>query len=183
VSFLLSIFLLTGGTDLATLDAKREEIRPLLNALAIVESNNSDAAVGDNGRAIGRYQIWEIYWRDAVAFAPYLKGEYQDVRSKDYAERIITAYLLRYARDAVECKDFERLARIHNGGPKGYKKKATLKYWNRVEENIRGPATDPILWDLLRILEAPKIALMDRNSRGGRLGPGTGTYVRHQTVT
>lgn len=148
MSFLLTIFLSVGGTDLATLDVKREEIRPLLNALAVVESNNNDAAVGDNGRAIGRYQIWEIYWHDAVEFCPSLKGEYQDVRSKDYAERIITAYLLRYARDAVECKDFEQLARIHNGGPKGHKKKATLKYWNRVRENLEVPKRRFIYWKI-----------------------------------
>jgi len=135
-----------GGTDLATLDVKREEIRPLLNALAVVESNNNDAAVGDNGRAIGRYQIWEIYWHDAVEFCPSLKGEYKDVTQKEYAERVITAYLLRYAKDSVENKDYEKLARIHNGGPKGYKKKATLKYWDRVEEKLNERVPCNMIW-------------------------------------
>ena len=143
---LLSIFLLVGGPSLASLDAKREEMRPLLNALAVVESNNNDMAVGDNGRAIGRFQIWEIYWHDAVAFAPCIKGEYKDVTDKDYAERIITAYLLRYAKESVESKDFERLARIHNGGPKGYKKKATLKYWNRVEKELDERVPYNMIW-------------------------------------
>jgi hypothetical protein len=145
---LLSIFLLVGGTDLATLDAKRQEIRPLLNALAVVESNNNDNAVGDSGKAIGRYQIWEIYWHDAVEFCPSLKGEYQDVKSQEYAERVIVAYLLRYAKGAVDSKDYERLARIHTGGPKGDKKKATLKYWNRVSENLEVPKRRFMYWKI-----------------------------------
>jgi len=143
---LLSIFLLVGGTDLAKLDAKREEIRPLLNALAVVESNNNDDAVGDSGKAIGRYQIWKTYWRDAIKFCPSIKGKYQDVRNKEYAERIITAYLLRYAKGAVDRKDFEQLARMHNGGPKGYKKKATLKYWNRVEKELDERVPYNMIW-------------------------------------
>ena len=148
MSFLLTIFLSVGGTDLTTLDVKREEIRPLLNALAVVESNNNDDAIGDAGKAIGRYQIWEIYWHDALEFCPSLKGEYQDVKSQEYAERVITAYLMRYAKGAVESKDFERLARIHNGGPKGYKKKATLKYWNRVRKNLEVPKRRFIYWKI-----------------------------------
>ena len=143
---LLSIFLLVGGPSLATLDAKREDIRPLLNALAVVESNNNDNAIGDGGKAIGRYQIWEVYWHDAVEFCPSLKGEYQDVKSQEYAERIIVAYLLRYAKGAVDCKDFEQLARMHNGGPKGYKKKATLKYWNRVEKELDERVPCNMIW-------------------------------------
>jgi hypothetical protein len=30
----------------------------------------------------------------------------------------------------------EVLARIHNGGPKGYKKTATVKYWNKVKKEL-----------------------------------------------
>ena len=28
----------------------------------------------------------------------------------------------------------EKIARIHNGGPKGYKKRATKAYWKKVEK-------------------------------------------------
>lgn len=115
------------------LDEYRNQLRPLLDALATVESNNNDDAVGDAGKALGRYQIWEIYWQDAVEKCPDLsRAGYECVKDKVYAERILVAYMLRYAKKAIEDKDFEKLSRIHNGGPKGHKKKATLPYWNKV---------------------------------------------------
>ena len=106
-----------------------------LQAIGQVESNNKDDAVGDNGNAIGRYQIWKIYWQDAVDFDPSIGGKYEDVTDPVYAEKIVRAYLRRYAtkRRLGHEPTFEDMARIHNGGPNGYKKDATIKYWNKVE--------------------------------------------------
>jgi len=101
-------------------------------ALAQVESNHNDDAVGDGGNAIGRYQVWRVYWIDATEFSG-IGGKYEDVKGKAYAERIIEAYMQRYAREAWAAKDWETLARIHNGGPRGHKKKATEKYWQKVK--------------------------------------------------
>ena len=42
--------------------------RELLDAICQVESNCNPDAVGDNGNAIGAYQIWYDYWYDAVTF-------------------------------------------------------------------------------------------------------------------
>jgi len=116
----------------ATLDYHRNVLRDFLDAVATVESNNNDNAIGDAGKAIGRYQIWQVYWQDAVEYAPSLGGKYSDCTNKDYAERVMVAYLLRYGKSAVESKDYEKLARIHNGGPRGYRKVATIPYWNKV---------------------------------------------------
>ena len=102
-------------------------------ALAQVESNHNDDAVGDGGNAIGRYQVWRVYWIDATEFSG-IGGKYEDVKDKAYAERIIEAYMQRYARKAWAAKDWETVARIHNGGPRGHKKKATEKYWQKVKE-------------------------------------------------
>ena len=33
----------------------------LLNAISTVESNNDDKAIGDSGKAVGRFQIWKTY--------------------------------------------------------------------------------------------------------------------------
>ena len=101
-------------------------------ALAEVESNHNDDAVGDGGNAIGRYQVWRVYWIDATEFSG-IGGKYEDVKDKAYAERIIEAYMQRYAREAWAAKDWETLARIHNGGPRGHKKKATVPYWQKVK--------------------------------------------------
>ena len=112
----------------------------LLSAICKVESNCEEDAVGDNGNAIGPYQIWEIYWKDAVEFNPSLRKNhtYEDCTNKEYAEQIVLAYWQRYAtekRIGRPVTDEDR-ARIHNGGPNGYKKKATLKYWKKVQKEL-----------------------------------------------
>ena len=133
------ILALASGPSVQRLDELRSDLRPFLDAIATVESRNNDHAVGDNGRAIGRYQIWQVYWQDAYVYAPTIKGTYQDVKSQEYAERVMVAYFLRYAKSAVIEHDYEKLARIHNGGPNGHKKRATLPYWNRVRASYICP--------------------------------------------
>ena len=108
----------------------------LLEALCKVESNCDPDAVGDGGKAIGPYQIWEVYWLDAVEFDPDLGGSYHDCLNKEYAEKVVRAYWARYANErrlGRPVTDEDR-ARIHNGGPNGHKKKATLKYWKKVKD-------------------------------------------------
>jgi hypothetical protein len=114
------------------IDAYRKELRPLLDAIRQVESGGNDEATGDGGNAIGAYQIWIAYWSDAVEWVPDLKGEYEGCRARWYAERIMIAYWHRYARRALIDGDYEKLARVHNGGPKGHLKQATEKYWDKV---------------------------------------------------
>lgn len=137
LSLMAAIIFSAKAMALNDLDTKREQLRPFLNALAYVESNNNDDAVGDNGKAIGRYQIWNVYWKDAVAKNWVLKGDYVRVKDRIYAERVIVAYLTRFAPDAVATNDYETLARTHNGGPNGPKKKATLRYWSRIKYALR----------------------------------------------
>jgi hypothetical protein len=107
-----------------------KQTREFLNALLQVESQGNDKAVGDHGNAIGAYQIWRNYWRDAVEYDKTIGGKYEDCFTRKYAERVVVAYLNRYA---PEDASWETLARIHNGGPKGYKIKATAEYWEKVK--------------------------------------------------
>ena len=105
----------------------------LLEAIKQVESRGNPNAVGDNGRAIGPFQIWKSYWQDAVEHDKNIGGRYEDCKNEDYARRIVLAYWDRYApADATD----EQLARLHNGGPKGHKLKATLKYWAKVKKEL-----------------------------------------------
>jgi len=133
---LLASTMCAQAISLRDLDKARASLRPFLDALAQVESSGKDDAVGDNGKAIGRMQIWEIYWKDAMAKCPKIGGSYQDCTTKTYAERIVVAYLLRYAPNAVASKDWQTLARIHNGGPKGATKAATRGYWVKVRKAL-----------------------------------------------
>lgn len=107
-----------------------DPLRPFLNALMQVESGGDCQAVGDGGRSRGPYQIGVAYWEDA------------GLREIDYhvwvndpsaCERVMFAYWNRYARKALSELDFETLARVHNGGPRGAGKESTKPYWRRVE--------------------------------------------------
>jgi soluble lytic murein transglycosylase-like protein len=101
-----------------------------------VESGGNSFAIGDAGKALGALQIHKAYWQDAVNYDRTIGGKYQDCTNKVYSIKIMTAYLNRYAKKAIENKDFETLARIHNGGLHGAKNPATLKYWHKIQKQI-----------------------------------------------
>jgi len=100
----------------------------LLAAIKQVESGGNPNAVGDQGKALGAFQIWECYWQDSK-----ISGCYQDCKDPKYAEYVVRAYLARYAPKG-KTVTLEMLARIHNGGPRGYLKPATLKYWLKIQK-------------------------------------------------
>ena len=108
--------------------------RELLDAIRRVESGDrDDVPDGDDGLAIGPYQIHRVYWQDAVAFRPELDGSYQDCRRRAYAEAVIEAYMQKWVPDAWIRVDAEVVARTHNGGPLGAQRDSTLRYWQKVQ--------------------------------------------------
>lgn len=109
----------------------------ILAAIRFVESGDRpDPPDGDDGRAIGPYQIHEGYWRDATAFRKDLGGSYQHCRDPRYAERILAAYMEHYVPHAWAIGDAETIARTHNGGPTGPTRKETERYWQRVRARL-----------------------------------------------
>ena len=133
---LLSMILLATPCFAQTYTPQQEA---LLDALIQVESSGRDDAVGDGGKAIGCLQIWQPYWYDATEFSG-IGGSYKDCYNRAYAKRIVDAYMKRYAREAwtnPKKFDAEKCARIHNGGPKGHTKKATEKYWKKVDKLLK----------------------------------------------
>lgn len=104
-------------------------------AIAMVESGgfkNPENAVGDNGRALGIYQLHRDYVIDAMKIDRSIKGTYEDIALDPVRSKLcVIAYLKHYG---IKCgiKDSYRLARIHNGGPRGYLKDSTAKYADRV---------------------------------------------------
>ena len=131
-------WMLSGTQTLAAVETwDRSEI---LDAIRFVESGDrDDVPDGDDGKAIGPYQIHNVYWLDATEFAPQLGGTYQDCRQRGYAEQVIDAYMQRHAATAWEIGDGQTIARIHNGGPTGNTKNATLGYWQRVRRRLPAP--------------------------------------------
>ena len=108
------------------------ELDRLIPALIRVESGGEYRAIGDHGKAYGQLQIRPEYLRDGnrLAGTRYTHAEMFDpVKS----ERIVRAYLTHYARG----KGIEAAAMIHNGGPSGDKKPATVKYWNKIRKELK----------------------------------------------
>jgi hypothetical protein len=107
----------------------------ILDAIRQVETGGCKDpanAVGDGGRAIGPFQIHQSYWQDAIEYDPSIGGVYADCKSEEYARRVVLAYMSRYCKVWTDAN----VARIHNGGPAGHKRKATLGYWSKVQKHL-----------------------------------------------
>lgn len=115
-------------------NARMEIDQTFLDAIAAVETNGNDAAINFAEDAHGRYQIRRAYLADgnAALGTRYTLAEMHD---PDKAARIVTAYLTRYGRALERRTGHEAtaadLARIHNGGPRGAKRYATVDYSTR----------------------------------------------------
>ncbi len=115
----------------------RPPVRPLLDAIRQVESGGrTGLIVGDEGRSLGPYQIQRPYWQDSG-----VRGRYADVQIPAYAEKVMIAYWERHCPEALNRGDWATLARVHNGGPDGYRNPATLKYWRKVSVALGSEAS------------------------------------------
>ena len=119
-----------------------------LAAIRLVETggtaNEGRGAIGDGGRAIGPFQIHRVYHIDAAERDRTLV-EYSDcLYGSAYSKRVVESYMTRYARAETErllegrgtLADVERIARIHNGGPRGDRKSSTVRYWRKVRQEL-----------------------------------------------
>lgn len=97
-------------------------------ALHLVEtSGRTGPILGDNGRALGPLQIHRGYHADSK-----IAGDYSRCADLAYSRRVVAAYLKIYAPTAWANGDVHTLARVHNGGPNGARKSATLNYAGKV---------------------------------------------------
>lgn len=119
----------------------------VLDALRLVETGGMKAegrhAIGDGGRAIGPYQIHRGYWADAK-----LGGAHEDCRDPAYARRVVVSYWKRFAPDALARVDAETLARVHNGGPDGFRQDCTLGFWKKVQRQMNATRAQHALEDV-----------------------------------
>ena len=113
----------------------RHTLDAILAAIRCTESGGQAQdgrdALGDGGRALGPYQIHRAYFVDSG-----IEGTYADCRDEAFSRRVVIAYWKRWCPEALEQRDAEVLARIHNGGPNGARKDKTLAYWRRVERRL-----------------------------------------------
>jgi hypothetical protein len=107
--------------------ADSDDIEQLLDVIAQVESENHSDAVGDGGHARGMYQLHRRYWQDGTRILK-VKWNYSLAFKAEKSRRVVKAYLLHYGKG----KSLLDMARIHNGGPNGHKKNATLPYARKI---------------------------------------------------
>lgn len=107
-------------------------------ALRKVETGGKEGHfIGDNGKSIGPLQIQEACWKDAKVDFPY-----QDCHDFEKAKEVAIKYWKRYCLKDYENKNWEVLARIWNGGPRGHTKNATIKYWEKVKGFLNEKTND-----------------------------------------
>lgn len=111
----------------------------IYEAIAYEESRGIDCAIGDDGEALGRYQLHRIYVDDVNRIAK-TNYTYDDRLDAEKSLTMVKIYLDYYGKryTALTGKPVtdEVMARIHNGGPDGFRKQSTVEYWNRVKESM-----------------------------------------------
>jgi hypothetical protein len=109
------------------------DMEKLLDAIRQVESSGGvDKRDGDDGKAIGPYQIHRDYWTDGTKFLG-VAWPYEDAKNEIKARKVVRAYLNHYGKGL----SLEAKARIHNGGPQGHKKESTKAYWHKVRKEMQ----------------------------------------------
>ena len=120
-----------------------EENRLVL-ALIQVESGGDYDAIGDDGKALGCLQIRKCVVDDVNKHYPFHYRHklyvHDDAFCVDKATEICWLYLKYwggvYKKKTGKEPTNEVYARIWNGGPNGWKKKSTLKYWKKVKKQL-----------------------------------------------
>lgn len=105
----------------------------LLAAMIAVESGGDDTAIGDNGRSIGALQIG----RQCVIDVNRVYGSTyrwpEDCYNRAKSVEICTKYLTHYCGNRASNEVY---ARTWNGGPRGARLVATVKYWDSVRSHL-----------------------------------------------
>lgn len=109
----------------------------LIPALIQVESSGRDHVTGDNGQAIGPLQIHRVLLEDVnrIYGTTYThKDMFNRVKAVDVCKKYLTFYgsEKRLGRPPTT----EDYARIWNGGPNGWNRKATIRYWQKVKTHL-----------------------------------------------
>jgi hypothetical protein len=128
------------GLLTATAKGANRDLETFLQAVEAVESKGNPTAVGDGGRSLGAYQLSKAYCEDALhrhlARRDYVSIAFSPGKSRD----VVVRYWKRFVPLALERREWQTLARVHNGGPAGAGKRQTLPYWSRVKSEMRRPS-------------------------------------------
>jgi hypothetical protein len=109
----------------------------LLDAIEQVESKGVANAIGDNGNAVGSFQLWKIYVDEVNRIVGHRRFNYAD-RYNRAKSRQMARIFLRFWSDWHNINDDFDICRLHNGGSRGHKKEATIFYAKKVMAAMKG---------------------------------------------
>lgn len=131
----------TVNTKVTEVEAKKDSSIQLVEALIQVESRGNASAVGDKHLgtpSIGVLQIRPIMVREVNRILKKLKSnkkyKLKDRFSREKSVEMFSIWKNYYHKNS----GIEKIARCWNGGPLGYKRKATIAYWNKVKNELKG---------------------------------------------
>ena len=108
----------------------------LLLVIGTIESGLNPDAIGDNGKAYGQYQLWEIYIDD-VNRTQGTNFTHQDAFDVEKAEQIVMLYTTYWCKKRNLPLTAENICRFHNGGSGWiFKPHKTDSYWNKCKKLI-----------------------------------------------
>jgi len=125
--------------DLKIIQDSIDNINKLVEALIQVESRGNDSAIGDRhlGKpSIGVLQLRPIMVREVNRILKKQKSE-KRYKLKDRFSREKSIEMFMVWKDYHHPLDNnEKIARCWNGGPRGWKRAATKRYWTKVQNEL-----------------------------------------------
>ena len=114
----------------------------LVTALILVESRGNDSAIGDRHlvgeEAVGALQIRPVMVREVNRILKIQKSDKRyKLRDRFDREKTLEMFYI-WKNYHHQDSDFETIARNWNGGPRGYKRNSTLRYWKKVQKELDG---------------------------------------------
>jgi hypothetical protein len=137
------IFLASCATATAPLKKAMKVKDVIFSSIAWIESTHNPKAVSRDG-SVGIVQIKSVMVKEVNRICQ-MKGiekrfTLADRKNRKKSEEMFWIYQKFYNPNInfndISEKEMELIARKWNGGPQGHKKKATKKYWNKVNKRI-----------------------------------------------
>jgi hypothetical protein len=107
-------------------------LEALWRAICQVESGGNAFGVNRREDAIGIAQIRRMYVDDCNRIVGYKRWSYTDRYCPQKSREMFDCYVRYYAPKGT----LQDWARIHNGGPNGARKSATLGYWQKIRREL-----------------------------------------------
>ena len=95
-----------------------------------LETSRQHGPIWGDANELGPLQITEEAWQDAIEHRPEIGGVWGDCQDLGYSLKIMRSYLDRWATvERCGAVNDQVRSRIWNGGPDGWRKESTWKYW------------------------------------------------------